>query len=559
MNRFMSKVNSLEALLHVLVTLAREGGRKRCFEPHIYVEMSQKFGGIDEDNFWKYREEIRSMSAYRLFDIRNFLSPEAVASIPPDQFLHRSVDTPGLVAFTEDADKGRADRQVTMKFGRYVKKYTKGMDDQEILLACTAFNRKFGEADVLFARGEDEIIRVIDKGCSESCMQAMDFAGHVHPAAIYDTEDFDVAYMMRDGVITARCICNAKKKLMARCYGDVSRLVPALEKLGYTQEINALVGCRIKRIYDDNGGGFIMAYVDAGIASGGGALYYDTTSDSNYFVLTKNDGNNTTVGNDENGVTDGEEKEEGVRCSHCGEYVDSDSATYVEGGGDICEDCIDEHYVHAIVNYRGGQGWIYLNDSVYVECRNEAYHEDVDLERLGLVYIENGDWVELEDAAKDVDGEWQLRGNCDQCGTIGGEGMYYNREEARNLSCVLFLINNVWVHEDSDEYKDWLSDGEKGQAQSLAEVVCERKDEFISFVRERISKSTDFSVSMAYTGDIPIEVRRIIVHKTFIGIDSYTRGLVLEGRLLNADVASYVLAMLHDVVQTTSSLIGEIV
>ena len=73
------------------------------------------------------------------------------------------------------------------------------------------------------------------------------YDGHP-PAACYASGDFEVAYITDnnkpaslvdlhagDQRITARAICNATNKTVARIYGDAAKMLPLLTAAGYTQ------------------------------------------------------------------------------------------------------------------------------------------------------------------------------------------------------------------------------------------------------------------------------------------------------------------------------------
>lgn len=339
-------------------------------------------------------------------------------------FIHASEKIPGNIAFAENMDKAFAERYTTMKPGRYLARFfgdvlsekeVKEWADKQV--ATTApVGVKFVSVNE-GATGDEikaaaaEMIRVINLGPSDSCMSAGShgddeswFNGHIHPAAIYATPDIEIAYIENhEGEVTARVVCNKEKKLVARIYGDSRRLLPALEALGYVQEAHALVGCRIRKIENrsGDGDGYIMAYVDAGAASGGGALGYEDSGDSKYWVLCAGTGEGSTYeGYEHKGVTQSEPQ---CWCGHCGDGMREDDACYIESLGEtICETCRDNNYTYAVG--RRYEDW-FANDEV-IECLSNGtwyvgvYANDHDVYQCEV----SGDWYTLDDLVSTLRG-----------------------------------------------------------------------------------------------------------------------------------------------------------
>ena len=313
-------------------------------------------------------------------------------------YLHISLADPTQVAYYQTVEHLMQGRETRVKPGRYLTRYFEGKYDKCQIKAFTEFFlRRQAPAQVQFARTKDEIIRVIAEGPTDSCMSngfhsgansegRKDYgywAGHVHPAAVYGASgDFEVGYLEEpdgDGGVrvTARVICNAKKKLMARCYGDLVRLREAMEALGYTSEHGALVGCRLEKIRDVGGDGWIMPYVDAGTGSGGGNLYaYDN---GQWWVLSSDSDNpvNTYDGYDKRGITladHEEEEEENLReCDDCGDDYHEDDMRYIDyNDHTVCEGCCDNNYTFAY-GRRMRQLLVPNEDAVYCESDGEHY------------------------------------------------------------------------------------------------------------------------------------------------------------------------------------------
>lgn len=154
----------------------------------------------------------------------------------------------GLMAYTENVEKGAADVQTAIKPGRYLEQYFKGhLNGLVIRDMCARFSEKFEENCVLFARTEDEIEEAYTSGPS-SCMSHKlgDYVSHIHPTRVYAAGDLAVAYLKRDNRIVARAVAWPEKKLFSTIYGDGGRMDPLLRKAGYSP--GAPVGARLLKI-----------------------------------------------------------------------------------------------------------------------------------------------------------------------------------------------------------------------------------------------------------------------------------------------------------------------
>lgn len=87
--------------------------------------------GLDEstdDNFWMAREKARMLSGeYTVITINGDHK---------ERFLHVSADDLGKVAYTKDADNGRADTQTRTTLAAYCEKY--GLQEPAVIPAVTA-------------------------------------------------------------------------------------------------------------------------------------------------------------------------------------------------------------------------------------------------------------------------------------------------------------------------------------------------------------------------------------------------------------------------------------
>lgn len=335
----------------------------------------------------------------------------AQSGLPASQAPHvaTGLKNQGMVAFAESVDKRITDRFTIMKPGRYLQRYFGDvLDTKEIKRWADEMARQVIRAEVKFAEDERTMIRVVNLGPSESCMSAAHhgrerwYDGHIHPAAIYDTPDIHIAYLEnRDGDVVARAVCNKKDKLVARVYGDARLLLPALETLGYKHEREALNGCRIRKIESARGEGYIMAYVDAGIGSGQGHLYF-RDYDTQYWKLTDDpSGYSTYEGYENNGVARLEPR---VCCDHCEEQVDEDDTRYVDWTGTtVCNCCLDNNFIYAYTRWRIRE-FVPNDDVIYCETDGEYYAERHAFEYSIFLCDETNRWYHIDEMVSVVGG-----------------------------------------------------------------------------------------------------------------------------------------------------------
>ena len=317
---------------------------------------------------------------------------------------HCSEKSQGCVAYRDGA------KIVAIKPGKYLMKYFPQLTAEEVKFWADRQVQAMKPVEVKFATSKEDCVRAVNLGPSDSCMAAAFNSGNKHwymgvehPAAIYATPDLQIAYLEDDaGKIVARAICHATTKAVARAYGDARLLVPALEKLGYFQRDRALVGCRINRIASGDHY-YVMAYVDAGIASGGGNLGFSPDHTGNYWVLDtlSNTRFNTYDGYILKGVTlagnvkpvvrdlDEDHDDDIFCCDACSEMVSNDERCEVidrlrlRASSIICESCRDDDYTEAYIR-RGVSRYVH-NDYI-VFCRSDdSYYHQVYADELGIL------------------------------------------------------------------------------------------------------------------------------------------------------------------------------
>jgi hypothetical protein len=240
-------------------------------------------------------------------------------------FAHVSTVDGAKIAYTEDAVKGQAYRQTRIKPGKYLARfYADVLSTEEIARLSAEFSKTYEDNVLRFATTADDWERVYVDGPS-SCMSksASSYDSPCHPVRVYAGPDLQLAYLERNGDVTARAIVWPEKKIYSRIYGDQVRLADMLEDAGFSE--GSLQGARIvRKAYRD---GFVLPYVD----------YIDGVSDNGtYLVLDGGD-----IACDQ---TNGLSGDTGRTCECCGSNVDEDEGTFDRDSNFYCDDCYRDRY-----------------------------------------------------------------------------------------------------------------------------------------------------------------------------------------------------------------------
>lgn len=250
-------------------------------------------------------------------------------------YCHISTQNPGKVAYTENDDKGAADRQTRIRAGRYLQKYFADvLGSNHIAFWAAKVSLATGESKLQFAMTPDEIESVYVNGPS-SCMGAKPdskFHCNSQPTRVYGAGDLAVAYIDRGGDIPSRVLCWPDKLTYGRVYGDDgafdTELTDLLHGLGYSENYE-IEGARLLKIR--HGNGFVVPYLDSGM---------NVSESCGKYLVIESGGD---YGSDsEYGTTDEEERQ---HCESCEESYDIEhSFYYIESCGVAwCEDCFNNH------------------------------------------------------------------------------------------------------------------------------------------------------------------------------------------------------------------------
>ena len=200
---------------------------------------------------------------------------------PAAHFVHLVIaETEGdTVAYTPSPEHGERDRQVRLKFGRYLKKVWPEMADATVQSHVTALKSALSVAEtkpeLKFATDRDTISEIFETEMKAwgsdkvSCMHGK-FIGTDRPYHVYaNSPDVAVAYVVADSEIVARSVVSTKDKVWVRAYAsangdndtDCGTLKAMLKDAGYSK--GDLYGNRLTNLgadclpYLDNGGAHV--------------------------------------------------------------------------------------------------------------------------------------------------------------------------------------------------------------------------------------------------------------------------------------------------------------
>jgi hypothetical protein len=156
---------------------------------------------------------------------------------------------PATISYFRSREDAWDNKRTEMKLGRYLREFAPRLNDQIIGDACAKIGVAYVTDVVLkMARTREEIRNVYVNG-PNSCMSGEDnVIGGVHPVECYASDDLAVAYLDRDGDITARTLVNPQRMQYLRIYGDSIRLGTMLQKLGYRESSHALRDAKLLKI-----------------------------------------------------------------------------------------------------------------------------------------------------------------------------------------------------------------------------------------------------------------------------------------------------------------------
>ena len=377
-----------------------EAARQRLLVRAPGAQMRIALAGADiGDVDWQIREKLRFADG--TYSPTPWHNEPWYQARHEEHFCHVSTEQAGKIAFTENAAKGKVDRQLVMSPGRYLHRhFSEHLDNNAVEGWCARLSVLLQEHALKITQDADEIEDVYVGGPA-SCMahSACDFESRCHPVRVYAGPDTAVAYIGSREDASARSVVWPERKIYTSIYGDVSRLRLLLEEAGYQE--GGLNGARVRRIED--GDDLVVPYIDAGD---------DLADDGQYLII----GRGGICSENTNGLS-----RVTWYCPRCENDTQSHETVYFVGGGyeEWCYHCHRDHTTYCEYNERS-----YSEDETFVTVYGDGSEYTVlegDAGNFGAVYLDDreewwkadccrrcdasGDWFHCDDLTE-YEGEW---------------------------------------------------------------------------------------------------------------------------------------------------------
>ena len=314
-----------------------------------YTFRTRLMAVVTSDNAWMERERSRLVDGtYTPVPawFQQYCKPEHYVHLAQGYSL-----ADGMIAFTENAEKGQQDIQLRLSVSRYLSRFhADDMSSQTISRIYQRFMGSSSDYTLTIEQTEEAFIYAYDRQrvTSESssfisCMEK-DFSYlPKHPAAVYCTgsksDSLAIAYIKNPDTacasyerVLARAIVWPENKSFVRVYGrdETMRtaLITMLEEAGF-ERTDDFSGARLARIRYDNGK-YVMPYID------GDAQCVDEYDD--HFEITHHGQFSATE-------TQGYISASRYSCEQCGDGIDDEDGIRYVGGDHWCEHCADTHAI----------------------------------------------------------------------------------------------------------------------------------------------------------------------------------------------------------------------
>ena len=337
-----------------------------------------------------------------------------------DHYTHVSLADPTAIAFTEDERKGEADRQTSMRPGKYLQKFLGGGSEgliehgplkgqlpriTKMQIAYYASWHQTGarpeSEDILdFTEDPDMMVRLYEDGPA-SCMMGKHWDHRYHPVRVYAGGGLALAYLTSvSGDVIGRALCWPAKQVFGRVYPTPNstrehehhdELMARLKAKGWksiNEDNNVFNGALLTQV-QGRYGDYVMPYLDH--EYGVREVYRDG---KNWWVMDRDETHQentdgTMIGNDPD-----------WHCESCEEgFSDSEDNCSVYGYWAGSGDTRRPHAGYP----RAEQTWC-------CDCRdNSTFYCDGSEEH----YVDNGDSVYANDGCTyerhwfDANGGWQ--------------------------------------------------------------------------------------------------------------------------------------------------------
>ena len=287
-------------------------------------------------------EDWRAREMWR-FDTGEYRPIPSTLTFPANHFAHLSVteQESDYVAYTPSDDYGERDRQVRLRYSKYLRKVFPEMSDTDLQAELMAMRAKLALSDspseLLFATDRATITGIFETAmcaCDSSYISCMHgkFEGRNRPYHVYaDSPDVAIAYLLERGEITARSVVSTRHNRWIRLYAvngcstACGKLRAMLANAGYDH--GSLDGSRLTKLDTDR---VMLPYLD------GDATYVSQSRDDQYWIVSDDDGEYIAD------QTDGSATENTPKCERCENDQDDCSCIYCDCCGsylDGCEEC----------------------------------------------------------------------------------------------------------------------------------------------------------------------------------------------------------------------------
>ena len=388
-----------------------------------------KFSNGMSDNAWPhYRERLRMASGLNQ-PLPKFFPAH------PGHYAFVSKANEGNIACTPSHNHLVQDRQISMRPGRYLSRYYPYYSNEQVKQLITKFQSEIDINRYIIGQSVEDVVEIYNRG-PDSCMDGQHDWSNLPepPAAVYFSPDVSVAGLLHPrvkGRFSARCVVNLKNKTFGRLYGD-SLLAELLKKDGYTDDMYALEGCRVRAIpagHRSHSDIYVMPYVDyicrcTGPFSDRDGEWFKITDDGE-FDCQSTSGHITL--------------EETFWCDSCEEdRIGDQHATYRDG--EVCDVCADERYRMAL-DGRRRMHLVHVDDdeTVYSEHTGDYYVDSIAALDNGLIYVDSADdYIPADDTVEDLHGEIIMKDEAFPILDAFGDHQFIDSGE------VIDVINRQW-------------------------------------------------------------------------------------------------------------------
>lgn len=239
------------------------------YEPVVYFSIPTATPPINPPDGYPHSAVWRQIERQRFAsgEYKPVPLPPGLAA-PPEHFLHLSVTETenDFVAYTPSEAYGQADRQVRLKYGKYLRKTFPELTDSDIHAAVVAFRAQLQRSTetLHFATDVETVNWIFEtrlsacgSGNNPSCMYGKWGGQIVRPYHVYtESPDVAVAYLELHEEIIARTVVSTKNKTWVRAYAvdgeeaTCQLLIDKLKELGYKR--GTLDGCRLRILPERN-------------------------------------------------------------------------------------------------------------------------------------------------------------------------------------------------------------------------------------------------------------------------------------------------------------------